>query len=85
MVLKRMPLRRIIRVDWEDSASGGGWNRLDDFKDRHGTLSCQSVGYVAKSDKDVVMLVQSVCENGDVNDSISIPRKCIKRVRRIGT
>jgi len=77
-----MPKHRLLRVEWEDSASRGKWHRTTEIG-RRATLQCESVGYVVRSDKHEIVLAQSICENEDINDTMAIPRGCIRKVRRL--
>lgn len=75
-------LRR-IEVDWEDSGSAGGWESRKDSAKKD-VLLCRSIGYVIRSDEKCIILSQSQCAVGDrVSDTITIPRACVKRVRRL--
>ncbi len=77
------PCRKLVEVDWEDSTSTGGW--MDpDVHQRYGKeRSCRSAGYVLARTKTEVVIAQSMSCGGKVNDTISIPAACVRRVRRL--
>lgn len=75
-------LKGPVVVDWIDSCSSGRWNDISVYQ-QIDPLVCKSTGWVVRSDKKVMTLVQSIGKNGTMADSITIPRVCIKRVRRL--
>ena len=79
-----MRKRRLYRVEWEDTASSGGWRREDDvLKEQRGTVSIVTVGYFMRRNKKEILLCQSYDEYDKTNDRIAIPMACVKRIRRL--
>lgn len=71
---------RLVMVEWEDSATNYGWHRLstDD------SISyCVSVGMICREDEKQVTLAQSRSDCGNISETISIPRSCIRRMRML--
>lgn len=76
--------RHLYRVEWEDSASLGGWRTEEKIlKDARTTVNIVSVGYLVRKGKQEIVLCQSYDEQGKINDTISIPVGCVRNIRRI--
>jgi hypothetical protein len=71
---------KIVEITWEDIASHQGWSPLSEHL-AAGTALCFSVGYLIRKDKKQVTILQSVCQDGDVTESLCIPRAVIQRIR----
>lgn len=83
-VQTRVPLRTKVEVTWRDSTSRGGWDTVASHRKRCDVGPCYSVGYLLTKNKDVVQLAQSQSStNQDVNDTITIPREAIQKIRRL--
>ncbi len=76
-----MKRARIVEVEWVDICSTGRWTN----KPKLGVLHCVSVGMLIHKCRQNLALVQTSSETGDWTDTITIPRKCISRVRNVGT
>jgi hypothetical protein len=72
-----------VEVHWHDSSSLGRWRTRADHMAVAATEECRSVGYVTKRGRDSLTLAQTHSQGDDVLDAISIPRGCIRRVRRL--
>ena len=70
---KPMPL---VEVDWLDSVTTGGWGRPRAFR-KKGALRCRTAGYLFSEDEARLVVVQSQAENGDLADSMTIPRAAV--------
>jgi len=81
---KKDPYKRypIVEVTWDDSASQGKWGTDESYRRNADTIECKSMGYLLSRNKKKVVLIQSISEEHQCCDSISIPAKCVKRVRR---
>ncbi len=67
-------------IEWVDSASYNGWHSLckdDTF------ASCISIGVLCHEDSEKMVIFQSKSDNGRVAETISIPKGCIKRFRKL--
>lgn len=78
MSSNKLPLRK---VTWIDSASQGGWRRLNETD--NDPVVVESVGYVLYNNAKAITLVQSVAKHGDVNACMTIPKACVQSIRRI--
>jgi len=83
----RFPFGRAkpVIVEWEDSAATGRWGSREEYRDRgdKNTGPIRSVGWVNHRSARVIQLVQTQsAATGDVCDAITIPRACVKRIRR---
>ena len=80
-MIRRQPWR-IVEVEWRDSASFHGWGTTGYYDERGSDPSvCRTVGYLLKKDANEVFLVMSRSDNNNVNDSMTIPRECVLRIR----
>lgn len=80
-----MKLGKLYQIDWIDSANHAiGWQ--DEIGVEVAVIS--SVGFLSAKNKKAVTLVQNICYDGPGSPSgcnaISIPRGCIKSIKRIG-
>lgn len=76
--------RKLRIVRWVDSASAPRWRYPHEIDSRPAT--CLTVGYVVHETKEAITLAQTqrVDESyDDVNGCMTIPRGCIKSIRRI--
>ena len=76
------PLHIRVEIDWIDAVSGSGvWGNSKDL-DAEPAIS-KSIGYLGKKTRTCIQLFQSMSlTTGAVVDSITIPRSCVKRIRR---
>ena len=76
-----MRKKRMVEVEWVDSTTWGGWKRENEYLKDAGPGRCSSVGYLLKSDKQAVTLVQNLdVSNGNVSDAVSIPRSVVRKI-----
>ena len=85
----KWPTKRIVEVDWVDSAFCRGWQSTQSKKDDQGIVTCRSVGYLLDSDDTQIRLVgsqtpSSATDGSTVADGLSIPRVAVRRIRVIG-
>lgn len=81
----RWPLTVRVEVEWRDSVSTGGWNTVDHYKNNRSSVGpYRSIGYLIQCNKKIVQLAQSISGlTQDISDTITIPRACVIRMRRI--
>ena len=73
--------RKIVEVEWVDSAATGGWNPARKFIES-GTSRCRSVGYmIERSNKQIVLVTNLSDDTGNAGEGMAIPTACVKRVR----
>lgn len=78
--LRHLPL---VEITWRDAAVGGGWGSLAYYRANNGTSQVSTVGYLTKNSKFEIQVVQSISIDGNVADSMSIPKAWICRTRRL--
>lgn len=78
--LLKMPLVEIV---WDDAATSGRWLSLKTYIEDRGIVECRAAGYMTKKNAREVQVVQQISKEGDVSDSVTIPRSCVKRIRRL--
>lgn len=73
-----------VLVDWVDPASTGRWRDREDAE-QFRAAKCRSAGFlVSKNAKWVVLaLSQGDAQVDDVLDTLTIPRGCVTRIRRL--
>ena len=71
---------KLLLVEWDDSSTCVGWHRLSSEDD---ISHCISTGLLCKETEKSITLTISKSELGSIAETISIPRSCIKRIRRL--
>lgn len=69
---------KIVEVTWEDACSSDPWTRSREVLDR---LTCVTVGYLLKRDKEAIHLAASLNEGGQRSSTWRIPAGMIRKVR----
>ena len=79
-------IRKLPRVEvrWVDANSHGGWATLKQYHDDKSVSEIESLGYLTKNTKQEIQLVQSRSKNGNVADSITIPKAWIISAKYLG-
>lgn len=78
--MKKMSL---VRVDWVDSVTHGGWRDLGSVKD-YNHCPAVSVGYLAKKDRDVLVIAPHVSSGTDEGCGLmTIPRCSVKKITKL--
>ena len=72
----------LVLVEWVDSAFLQGWMSKESIK-KHEISKCTSVGILANETANHITVVQSMSDKQDFGDGISIPKICIKRIRKL--
>ena len=77
---------KVVAVEWTDACSGaGGWEPFEKTRTIK-PASCTSVGFLLEDRPTHVTIVQSIhWAVKDNAENICIPRKMIKKIRRLGT
>lgn len=68
-------------VSWLDAALNTGWKS---GLPRGALARCSSVGFLAESRKDRLSIFQNICENGDFDCVMSIPRHSVLKIKKLG-
>jgi hypothetical protein len=74
----------IVEVTWEDSATRAAWHSLEEAKgDKF--LVIKTLGYLVNDVPQKVTVAASIDdkEHADVGDVTTIPKSCIKRIKRL--
>lgn len=66
---------KIIYVKWYDTWTSSGWSHPGQIDER--MLTCESIGFLYKKDKNQIIICQSSFENGTIGEITGIPRKSI--------
>jgi hypothetical protein len=70
---------KLVQIDWEDSCSDNGWVSQQQAK-CHRPAQCRTVGFLLRSGKRDMTIMQSTSNTGNVSEIMAIPRGCIKKV-----
>ena len=70
---------KIVLVCWVDSTTVGGWADEADLE----LAKCRTVGFLAKKNKDRVVVVQSTSDIAHYDNRFAIPRSCIKSIKEL--
>lgn len=71
----------LLRIEWNDATSTGNWALPEDVT--NAPVLVESVGWKIKEDRLTITLAQSRAANGRVADTISIPKVCVVKRRRL--
>lgn len=69
--------KRVVQVEWEDSACTRGWNVRQDYE----SFSISSIGYLVAKDKKGIVVSTSVSETGNVDNQLHIPKSAIRKFK----
>ena len=72
---------RMVEVEWVDSCVNGGWRTRQEYLEAPGVSQCRTVGYLLRSSRQEVIVVQSLNNYGGAADSMTIPRSSVKKIR----
>ena len=78
--------RKIVHIEWVDSATHSGWHNT--AHDPRGVAHCQSVGMVVRDNEKEIVIVQSWSDDetvAKVGESIAIPKAAVRRKRNIAS
>lgn len=70
---------KLCLVEWVDSASCSGWHKLNPELDC--TCNCIATGLMCYEDEKQVVITYARSDTGNVAETISISKSCIKRIR----
>ena len=72
----------LYRIDWIDAASQSSWIHLNDLQDPV-DYTVSTVGWLIQDTDDYYVLSQNLSSSMGASDRMQIPKKWIKRKRRI--
>lgn len=80
----RMRTHKVVKVEWDDSMSYGGWRGRDD---KLKGANCMSCGILVKVKKGYIGITHSMGDtcNDEIGDVMVIPRHAIKKIEVILT
>lgn len=74
---------KLVEVEWIDPASWSRWNSREYYENAEYS-ECRSVGYLMTKNRDKVVLVQSLDDDGHgAADGIVLPRKVVTNIREL--
>ena len=76
--LRKLP---IVRVEWEDAASGGKWLPYLEAQSQRGLVCCETIGFLVKRSAKELLVCQSVSENGHVDGGLTIPTRSVRSIK----
>lgn len=84
-VARRKTRYPAVEVEWTDTYTDGGWAYIKDHvKKVRAPLLIRSVGYLLERNARTIILTQQLDEAfGKASDTVTIPRGCVYRVRRL--
>ena len=77
--LRTLPL---VEVTWIDSATDTRWTDFQEARTRK-PIECKTAGRLLKSTRDIVQVAASINKLSHVGDQTTIPRTCVKSIRRL--
>ncbi len=73
---------KLVLIEWVDSAFAQGWMSKRAAKS-HRFSKITSIGILLNDDSEKVTIMQSVSDKDDAGDGLTIPKCCIKRMRKL--
>ena len=77
-----MHKKPLIIVEWDDVSGASGWVTEESVKKTE-PIGCTSVGWKLKSTPKKLVICASKNDAGDFADRNTIPKGCIKSIRRL--
>ena len=78
------PLKTLVEVEWLDACTGTGWNPESVYREECGLSRCRSVGYIFETDKEKLVLIQSMSSDTQhLSASLAIPKVGIVRMKKL--
>jgi hypothetical protein len=77
-----MKTHKIVKVEWEDSASYSGWTKREKTEE-FDPYACISCGILVRTNKGSIGVTHSISKQ-DVDNVMVIPKKAVKKVEVIG-
>lgn len=74
----------IVLVEWRDAHNEPDWkhvNTITDSKDH--TMLVKSVGFLVLKNKREIVLAHGICDDGEVESRLAIPRDWCQKIKRI--
>ena len=78
-----MKKRPLVMIEWEDIAAHSSWIEEDSQPEASDTIHCVTVGWRIKSNKRMIVITSTRADTKKCTDRMSIPRGCIKSIRRL--
>ena len=75
----RIPL---VEIEWTDTTFVSGWKTLKEHQNEKPNL-CRTVGNLIRVSRHSLHVVATQDDQGNVADQTIIPRRCVRRMRRI--
>ncbi len=72
---------RMVEVEWVDSCSLAGWRPVEEHLEDNGVANAHTMGYVIRSNRKEITIVQTWSDAGVLNASFSIPRSAVRKIR----
>lgn len=73
--------RQILEIDWVDSTHISDWQ--DPSYKPEDDLEVKTIGYLLVDNPSYIAVVQSVAKDGQINAIMQIPKKCIKKIKKV--
>jgi hypothetical protein len=74
----------VVMVEWRDAKNNSDWRSVDALaKSLPETVLVHSVGFLVKRDDREVVLAFGICEQGEAESTIAIPRDWCQKIKRI--
>lgn len=72
----------LVEVKWDDISGQSGWDTPENVKKTE-PVACITVGWQVKSTAKKLILVSTQSDNKTYSDRNTIPKGCVKSIRRI--
>lgn len=72
---------RLVIVEWLDANCIGEWTSPNNWVE---PAKCKTIGWVHKDDETYVQIVATLAEDGDYNQSMTIPKGMVTSMKDVG-
>jgi hypothetical protein len=74
----------VVLVEWRDAKNNSDWRSVEILsRSSHETVLVRSVGFLIKKDDREVILAFGICEQGEAESTLAIPRDWCRKIKRI--
>lgn len=77
--LRKLPL---VEVTWKDASGNSRWQTLEEAA-QSDLIECRTSGRIVSRNAKKLVLCSTINSNGTVNDTTTIPRGWVTKVRRL--
>ena len=76
---------KLIKVEWDDAHSSGGWRDREEYLDflADDSYECENVGWLIAEDKKAILIAGRKSKCGQYGLIERVPKKMIKKITKL--